>query len=99
MKTKYWLIGIVAAVLIGVAGWTSYAQRTQRVPQPPAEYRPPVWEYKVVYVPGARQLSEAMMNKLGAEGWEFVAFQTINNEGGTIGAGNCYFKRASQGKP
>lgn len=93
MKMKIWLIGILAVLLIGVVGWTSYAQR-QRIPQALAEDRRPVWEYKVVYVPGARQLSESMMNKLGADGWEFVAFQTINNEGGTIGAGNCYFKRA-----
>lgn len=86
MKTKVWLIGIVAAVLIGLVGWTGYGQK-QRTQQT-------TWEYKVMYVPGIRNMSEKMMNDLGSQGWELVTFQAINNEGGTIGAGNYFFKRA-----
>jgi hypothetical protein len=87
MKTRIWFIGIVAAVLFGLVGWTGFGQRTQRATQA-------AWEYKVVYVPGARNLSEKAMNDMGAQGWELVTFQPINNEGGTIGAGNYFFKRA-----
>jgi len=87
MKTRIWLVGIVAAVLFGVVGWTGLGQKSQRAPQQ-------TWEYKVMYIPGARNLSESAMNKLGAEGWELVTFQAVNMEGGTIGAGNYFFKRA-----
>lgn len=88
MRAKVWLTAIVAAVLFGVVGWTGYGQRSQqREPQT-------VWEYKVLYIPGARNTSEKTMNELGAKGWELVTFQAINNEGGTIGAGNYFFKRA-----
>ena len=87
MKTRIWLVVIVAAVLFGLAGWTSFGQRPQRTTQQ-------TWEYKVVYVPGARNLSEKAMNDMGAQGWELITFQSINNEGGTIGAGNYFFKRA-----
>jgi hypothetical protein len=45
-------------------------------------------------VPGVRNMSEQTMNELGWQGWELVTFQAINNEGGTIGAGNYFFKRA-----
>ena len=88
MRTKVWLAGIVAAVLFGLVGWTGYGQRTQ-----PRALRT-IWEYRVVYVPGVRNMSEKAMNDLGAQGWELVTFQAINNEGGTIGAGNYFFKRA-----
>ena len=90
MKKKVWLISVVAAVLFGLAGWTGYGQKQQRVAQT-------TWEYKVVYVPGVRNMSEGTMNTLGAQGWELVTFQAINNEGGTIGAGNYFFKRARGG--
>jgi hypothetical protein len=86
MKTRIWLVIIVAAVLFGLVGWTGFGQR-QRANQA-------AWEYKVVYVPGARNLSEKAMNEMGAQGWELITFQAINNEGGTIGAGNYFFKRA-----
>lgn len=94
MKAKVWFIGIVAAVLFGVVGWTGYGQRQQpqRAPQT-------VWEYKVLYIPGVRNMSEKTMNELGAQGWELVTYQAINNEGGTIGAGNYFFKRARPGQP
>lgn len=92
MRTKIWLIVISAALLFGLVGWTSFGQRPQRAPQT-------TWEYKVVYVPGIRNASEKAMNELGAQGWELVAFQAINNEGGTIGAGNYFFKRARTGQP
>jgi hypothetical protein len=91
MKTKLWLIVIVAALFFGVVGWTSYGQK-QRTQQT-------TWEYKVVYVPGVRSMSEQAMNSLGAQGWELVTFQAINNEGVTIGAGNYFFKRARTSQP
>jgi hypothetical protein len=87
MKKRVWLISVVAAVLFGLVGWTGYGQKQQRGTQT-------TWEYKVVYVPGVRHMSEGTMNSLGAQGWELVTFQAINNEGGTIGAGNYFFKRA-----
>lgn len=88
MKTRMWLIITVAAVLFGLVGWTGFGQRPRGAAGQPA------WEYKVVYVPGARNLSEKAMNEMGAQGWELITFQAINNEGGTIGAGNYFFKRA-----
>jgi Domain of unknown function (DUF4177) len=90
MKTKVRLIAIAAIILFGLAGWTGYGQR-----QPLPERAPrTVWEYKVLYVPGIRNMSEKLMNEHGAQGWELITFQAINNEGGTIGAGNYFFKRA-----
>jgi hypothetical protein len=91
MKTRVWLVAIVAAVLFGLVGWTGFGQR-QRAAQT-------TWEYRVVYVPGVRNMSEKAMNDLGAQGWELVTFQAINNEGGTIGAGNYFFKRARTSQP
>ena len=92
MRTRIWLIGIVAAILFGLVSWTGFGQRPQRTYQV-------TWEYKVMYVPGARNLSEEAMNKMGAQGWELITFQPINNEGGTIGAGNYFFKRARTNQP
>jgi hypothetical protein len=92
MKTKMWLIATVALVLFGLVGWTGYGQRPQRAAQV-------TWEYRVVYVPGVRNMSEKAMNELGAQGWELVTFQAINNEGVTIGAGNYFFKRARASQP
>jgi Domain of unknown function (DUF4177) len=92
MKTKVWLVGIVAAVVFGLVGWTGYAQRQQRTPQT-------TWEYKVLFMPGVRNMSEKTMNELGAQGWELVTYQAINNEGGTMGAGNYFFKRARHNQP
>ncbi|MBD0373664.1 MAG: DUF4177 domain-containing protein [Pyrinomonadaceae bacterium] len=90
MKRKAWLVG--AAVLIfGVAGWTVSGQRTR----PAAQIE---WEYKVVYVPGVRMMSEKALNDLGAQGWELVTFQQLNQEGVTIGAGNFYMKRLKQNR-
>jgi hypothetical protein len=92
MKTKILWIAVVALVLFGLVGWTGYGQRPQRVAQT-------TWEYRVVYVPGVRNMSEKAMNELGSQGWELVTFQAINNEGGTIGAGNYFFKRARASQP
>ncbi|MDT5061945.1 MAG: hypothetical protein QOH63_2404 [Acidobacteriota bacterium] len=92
MKTKLWLIIIAAVILLGVVGWTGFGQKPQRAALT-------AWEYKVVYVPGARNLSEDAMNRMGAQGWELITFQAINNEGGTIGAGNYFFKRARTSQP
>lgn len=87
MRKKVLLIAVAAALLFGLIGLTVYGQRPSRTP-------PIKWEYKVVYVPGVRNISENTMNELGVQGWELVTFQAINNEGGTIGAGNYFFKRA-----
>jgi hypothetical protein len=89
MKTKILWVAVVALVLFGLVGWTGYGQRPQRAAQT-------TWGYRVVYVPGVRNMSEKAMNELGAQGWELVTFQAINNEGGTIGAGNYFFKRARE---
>lgn len=88
MRKKVWLIVAAAAILCGLIALTVYGQR------PPQRTPPTKWEYKVVYVPGVRNMSESTMNELGSLGWELVTFQAINNEGGTIGAGNYFFKRA-----
>ena len=89
MKTNFRFVAIAAVVLFGLIGLTGYGQRQQ--PQRAVQTN---WEYKVLYVPGVRSMSEDVMNKLGAQGWELVTYQAINNEGGTIGAGNYFFKRA-----
>jgi hypothetical protein len=86
MKTNIRLIGIAALILCGLIVLTAFGQRPQRTPQT-------AWEYKVVYVPGNRNMSEKTMDEYGAQGWELVTFQPINNEGVTIGAGNYFFKR------
>lgn len=89
MRKKVLLVAFAAAVICGLLALTVYGQR----PRTPART---TWEYKVVYVPGVRNMSEQTMNELGWQGWELVTFQAINNEGGTIGAGNYFFKRARQ---
>jgi hypothetical protein len=89
MKTKLRLMAVVMIFLFGIVGWTGYGQRQQ--PQRVAQTK---WEYKVLYVPGIRNMSEQLMNEHGAQGWELVTYQAINNEGGTMGAGNYFFKRA-----
>ena len=91
MKAKAWFLLIAAIILFGLVGWTGFGQR-QRTPQQ-------TWEYKVIYVPGARNMSEKAMNEMGAQGWELITFQAINNEGVTIGAGNYFFKRARTSQP
>jgi hypothetical protein len=88
MKHKAWL-AVAALLIFGLAGWTASGQRTRPAAQ--AE-----WEYKIVYVPGARMLSEKALNELGAQGWELITFQQLNQEGATIGAGNVYLKRLKQ---
>jgi hypothetical protein len=95
MKTKTLAAGILAAIILCVVGWTGFAQRQQSSRGPGQT----AWEYKVVYAPGARNLSEKAMNEMGAQGWELVTFQALNNEGGTIGAGNYFFKRARAAQP
>jgi hypothetical protein len=91
MKNKAWLM-LAALLLLGLIGWTVNGQRQRPAAQ--AE-----WEYKIIYVPGARGLSEKALNDMGAQGWELVVFQQVNLEGGTIGAGNLYLKRLKQSRP
>ncbi len=95
MRTKIRLIAVVAIFLFGLVGWTGYGQRQQLPERAPRT----VWEYKVLYVPGVRNMSEKLMNEHGAQGWELVTYQAINNEGGTMGAGNYFFKRARTIQP
>lgn len=87
MKTRIWLVAIVAVVLFGLVGWTGFGQRTQRAAQA-------AWEYRVVRVWDPRPLPEAVLNDMGAQGWELIIFQPINKEGTTSGAGSYLFKRA-----
>ena len=82
-------VALILVAALSVFGWTVQGQR-QRPSSPPA------WEYKVVYVPGARKMAEETLNKMGEQGWELITFQQINQEGVTIGAGNFYFKRLKQ---
>jgi hypothetical protein len=89
MRRKAWL-ALAAVLVLGFAGWTVSGQRTR-----PAQTE---WEYKIVYVPGARMMSEKALNELGSQGWELVTFHQLNQEGGTIGAGNFYLKRLKQGR-
>ncbi len=58
---KYTLLVIVTIALLGLVGWSGYAQKKSsgRV----------AWEYKEVI-----SLSEQQVNALGAEGWEMVGF-------------------------
>jgi hypothetical protein len=90
MRRKAWL-ALAAVLVLGFAGWTVSGQRTRPAAQ--AE-----WEYKIVYVPGVRMMSEKALNELGSQGWELVTFHQLNQEGATIGAGNFYLKRLKQGR-
>jgi hypothetical protein len=86
MHKRFWLIILATVLLLTAIGWTSYGQRQRAAATN--------WEYKVVYSPGERSMTERKLNELGSQGWELVACQQINQEGVTIGAGNYYFKRA-----
>lgn len=90
MRRKAWLM-LAAVLVLGAIGWTASGQRQR--PAPPAE-----WEYRIVYVPGVRGMSEKALNEMGAQGWELVTFQQLNQEGVTIGAGNLYLKRLKQSR-
>jgi hypothetical protein len=85
MKRKAYL-ALAMILMLGVLVWTVSGQRQRTAAQTE-------WEYKIVYVPGARHMSEMKLNELGAQGWELVAFLQLNQEGMTIGAGNFYLKR------
>lgn len=78
-------------MVFGLVGWTVKGQRQR----PTAQTE---WEYRVVYVPGGRGMAEMALNGLGSQGWELVAFQQLNREGVTIGAGNLYLKRLKQSR-
>lgn len=56
------------------------------------------WEYKVVRVgPSASLVSEAMLNELGRDGWDLVAFQPLDQRS-YLGEGAFYFKRPRRGE-
>jgi hypothetical protein len=55
------------------------------------------WEYKVVRVgPSGSLVSEAMLDEHGADGWELVAFQPMDQRA-YPGEGTFYFKRPRRG--
>lgn len=87
MKTRiYWLAG--ALLVFCLLGWTGLSQSTK----PPQPVTPkPVWEYKVVN--SWNNMSEADLNKLGADGWELVQFESGIRHGGNE-TPRYLFKRA-----
>ena len=51
------------------------------------------WEYKIVKIgPSSSLTSEAVLNELGAEGWDLVGFQP-HGERAYPGEGTYYLKR------
>lgn len=55
------------------------------------------WEYKIVKVgPSGSLASEAVLNELGAAGWDLVAFQPLDQRA-YPGEGAFYFKRPRPG--
>lgn len=56
------------------------------------------WEYKVVRVgPSGSLVSEAMLNELGRDGWDLVAFQPLDQRS-YPGEGAFYLKRLRRGE-
>jgi len=82
VKNKSALVAFTILFLC-LLGWNSYGQKTR---MPDVTPKPTAWEYKVVQVD-----SEEKFNTLGAQGWELVAFEGI--EQGSYFR-NCVFKRA-----
>ena len=82
MKSKTHLIVIlIVLTLLGLVGWTASGQR-RKVSQD-------MWEYRIVYTNDP----EKILNELGAQGWELVTVQPIQDEyKGCSGA--YYLKRA-----
>ncbi len=81
MKRKITLIALAFLSLLFVSGWISYGQKAR----PPKASSLQLWEYKIVQVD-----SEAKLNELGAQGWELVGFEGIE-QGSNIR--NCVLKR------
>jgi hypothetical protein len=82
MKTKAcWFL--CATIILCLLGWTSRGQSMK-----PTRLS---WEYKVV---NTWQMSEADLNRLGAEGWEFVQFDTGVRTGNVSVTAHYLFKRA-----
>jgi uncharacterized protein DUF4177 len=56
------------------------------------------YEYKVVKVgPSASLMSEALLNELGRDGWDLVAFQPLDQRA-YPGEGAFYLKRQRRGQ-
>jgi hypothetical protein len=56
------------------------------------------YEYKVVKVgPSASLMSEALLNELGRDGWDLVAFQPLDQRA-YPGEGAFYLKRPRRGE-
>ena len=81
MKAKPYFF-LCAIIVLCLLGWTGQGQgmRTSRVS----------WEYKVVYT---SYMGEADLNRLGAEGWEYVHFDNGVRTGNTNGSQYFLFKR------
>jgi hypothetical protein len=62
---KFALLLIVTSALLGILGWSVYAQR-----RGPGK----VWEYRGVTNP-----TEAQLNTLGGDGWEMVGFTLVDS--------------------
>lgn len=52
------------------------------------------WEYKIVTLgPSTSQSGESLLNSLGDEGWDLIAFQP-NNARAYVGEGAYFLKRS-----
>jgi hypothetical protein len=82
MRTKtYWFL--CALLIVCLLGWTGQGQssRTSGV----------TWEYKVI---NTWYMDEAQLNKLGADGWEYVQFDNGERTGNSKVSPRYLFKRA-----
>ncbi len=52
--------------------------------------QPTKWEYHVV---NGRYVTQDQLNVLGKDGWELVSVQATEEQGTTVSAQICYFKR------
>ena len=77
---KFWIPGLL--IIIGLLAWNGRAQstKTQRT-----------WEYKIV---SRSDVSEMDLDKMGAEGWELVEFDSGVRGGGFWGSERYILKRA-----
>lgn len=84
---KRMLLGVAVAVLLCVAGWTSYAQRNS-----PSKVS---YEYQVIFDPtDTRGWDEGVkkLDELGAQGWELVGVSYVQGQSGS----RLYFRRVKE---
>jgi hypothetical protein len=86
MKSKmHWLLIITVVIAVCIGSWTTYAQK-----ETPTTLSKIAWEYKTM--PGRKALTEAQLNDLGAQGWEFIMYDDGQRGNGSY-TGTYYFKR------